>query len=79
MALIKSLFPFSFQSKTLKNLLITILIYIVLDVVCGLIVGLLGKIPLVGFLFSIVGWVLGLYFLVGIVLAILHFLGVLKE
>ena len=79
MALIKSLFPFSFQSKTLKGLLITILIYIVLDVVCGFIIGLLGKIPLVGFLFAIVGWVLGLYFLVGIVLAVLNFLGVLKD
>lgn len=79
MALIKSLFPFSFQSRTLKELLITILIYIILDAVCGLIVGLLGKIPLIGFLFAIAGWVLGMYFLVGIVLAILHFLGVCKD
>ena len=79
MALIKGLFPFSFQSGTLKELLITILIYIILDAVCGLIVGLLGKIPLIGFLFAIVGWVLGMYFLVGIVLAILHFLGVCKD
>lgn len=76
---IKKRFPFSFRGKTLKDLIITILIYIIADVVCGLVIGLLGAIPLVGILFRLVGWALGLYFFVGIVLAVLAFVGVLKD
>lgn len=54
------------------------LIYIVIDVVCGVVIGLLAKIPLIGILFSLVGAVVGLYALVGVVLSILVFLKVVK-
>jgi len=79
MSTIKSLFPFSFRASTVKELVITILVYLVADFVCGLIIGFLGSLPIVGFIFAIIGWVLGLYFFVGIVLAVLSYLKVLKD
>ena len=76
---IKKLFPYSFKASTVKDLIVTIVVYLIADVVCGFIIGLLGHLPLLGWLFSIVGWLAGIYFFVGIVLAVLNFLGVLKK
>lgn len=76
---IKKLFPYSFGIKSLKNLIVTIIVYLVADLVCGLVIGILDGIPLVGGLLSLVGGLLGLYFTVGIILAILSFLGLLKD
>lgn len=76
---VKKLFPLSFGKETLKDLVIAIVIYIVADFACGLVIGLLGAIPLMGWLFSIVGWVAGIYFFAGIVIAILAYLKVLKD
>lgn len=75
---VKKFFPFSVKGTDVKSLVISIIIYIVIGFVGGLIIGLLGAIPLIGILFSIVGWVLDIYCLVGIVLAVLYFLGVVK-
>ena len=75
---IKKLWPHAFKAADVKSLVITVLLYIVADFLCGLVIGLLGKIPLLGFLFSLVGWVLGVYFFLGIVFAVLNFLKVLK-
>jgi hypothetical protein len=49
-----------------------------IDVVCGFVIGLLVKIPVIGILFTLVGSLVGLYALVGIVLTILVYLKVLK-
>lgn len=79
MQLIRNLFPLSFRGTSGKDLVITILIYIALDIVCGLVIGLLGILPLIGWLFSIVGWVAGIYFFAGIVIAVLAFLKVFND
>ena len=79
MDIIKKLWPWALKAADVKSLVITIVVCIVADFVCGLVIGLLSAIPLIGVLFSIVGWVVGVYFLVGIVLAVLNFLGVLKN
>lgn len=77
---IKKLFPFSFKgSKNLKDLIITVIVYILINVVVGFVLGLLDGLPLVGFLFSILGWLLGIYCFAGILLAVLSFLKVLKD
>lgn len=54
------------------------IVYVLVDVVCGAVIGLLVNIPQIGIIFSILGAVIGLYALVGIVLAILVFLKVVK-
>jgi len=76
--MIKKLFPQAMQANDIKGLLIAILIYAVVNFVGGLVLGLLDAIPLVGFVFGIVGWVLSIYCAVGIVVAILVFFKIVK-
>ncbi|MBQ7345080.1 MAG: hypothetical protein IJW45_03340 [Oscillospiraceae bacterium] len=80
MDILKSLFPFSFKvkEKDTNALVISIIIYVVLMVLSGVAMTLLGLIPVVNLLVGIVGWVLEVYCLTGIVLAVLNFLNVLK-
>ena len=75
---LKKFFPHAFKAVDVKSLVISIIIYLVIGIVGGLILGLLSAIPLIGWLFSIVGALLDLYTLVGIVLAVLVFAKVLK-
>lgn len=79
MDLLKKYFPWSFKANDVKALVIAIIIYIVIGFVGGLIIGLLGAIPFIGWLFSIVGGLLDLYTLIGIILAVLVFAKVLKD
>ena len=75
---LKKIYPHAFKAKELTPFIIALLVYAVIDVVCGFVIGLLAKIPLIGILFSLVGAVVGLYAFVGIVLAILVFVKVVK-
>ena len=70
--------PFKIKEKDVQSFLIQLIIFIVVCAVVGILIGVLAKIPLVGVIFSIVGAVVELYGLVGIILCILQFLGVLK-
>ena len=78
MDILKTLFPWSFKNKTMKDLIVSILIYMAINIVGGIVCGLLAAIPLVGFVFSLLGGVLGIYTLAGVILASLHFFGLLK-
>lgn len=78
MDMLKKFFPFSFKSKEVKDLIINIVIYLVVSIVGGWVLGLLGGIPVIGLVAGLVGSLLGLYCLVGIVLAVLDFLKILK-
>ena len=70
---LKKYFPLSFGINTLKDLIIKILIFIVVDAICGVVIGLLAKIPVLGIIFGLLGSLVGLYALVGVVLSILVF------
>lgn len=74
MDLIKKIFPFSFKATDVVGLVISIVIY----VIAPTILGLLGKIPLIGFIFGILAWASGIYCTIGIVLSILYFVKVIK-
>ena len=78
MDFLKKFWPFSFRAKDVSNLIISLLIYIVIDVVCGLVIGLLAKLPLIGWLFALAGSLVGLYAFIGIIVTILVFLKVIK-
>lgn len=78
MELLKKYFPHAFKATELKDFIIALVIYILIDAVCGIVIGLLASIPLIGIVFSLLGAVIGLYALVGIVLSILVFVKVLK-
>ena len=75
----QKIFPLSIQGKnSTKELIINVLIHVVVNVVSGIIFGLLGGIPLIGWLFDIVGFVVGLYFSVSVILSLLDYFKVLK-
>ena len=78
MELLKKYFPFAFKATELTPFIISLVIYVLIDVVCGVVIGLLAKLPIIGIVFSLLGAVIGLYALVGIVLSILVFLKVVK-
>lgn len=78
MDLLKKYFPHAFKATDLKAFIITLIVYILIDVVCGFVIRLLAALPIVGIIFSLLGALVGLYATVGIVLAILVFLKVLK-
>ena len=79
MDMLKKIFPFSFGVKDITALVVSLVIYIVGGAVIGLVFGLLAKIPLVGILFSIIGWLVGVYCLIGIILAVLEYFNLIKE
>ena len=78
MDMIKKFFPQAMQASDVKGLIIAILIYALVNLVGGIVLGLLDAIPLVGFVFGILGWALGIYCAVGIIVAILVFLKIVK-
>lgn len=75
---LKKFFPHAFKATELKAFIIALVIYVLIDIVCGAVIGLLAKIPLIGIIFSLLGSLIGLYALVGIVLSILVFVKVIK-
>lgn len=79
MDILKKVFPISFKfTQDVANLIIGILIYVVGGAVAGAVIGFLTGIPLVGWLFGIVGSLIGIYSLAGIVIQVLVFAKVLK-
>ncbi len=75
---LKKFFPFAFKATELTPFIVSLLIYVILGAICGFVIGILSKIPLIGILFSILGTVIGLYTLIGIILTILVFVKVIK-
>ena len=75
---LKTLFFFSFlPKKDAVALAINILIYLVIGALVGLVIGLVDWLPLVGWVVSLVGAVIGLYILTGIVLSVLDYLDII--
>ena len=83
---LKKFFPRAFKATDVKELIIAIVIYAIIDIVCGAVIGLaagvLALIPFIGLILAwalgVVGSLVGVYALVGIVLSILVFLKVIK-
>lgn len=78
MDMLKKYFPHAFKATDVKAFIIALIIYAVIAFVGGLILGLLSAIPVLGFIFSIIGWLLEIYITVGVILAILVFVKVVK-
>lgn len=79
MDILKKIFPYSFKAKKdIGALIVNIIIYLVFDVVAGVIIGLLSGLPLIGWAFGLVGSLLGLYVTVGLILSILDYFKVIK-
>ena len=78
MDLLKKFWPHAFKANGVVGLIITIIIYALIDVVVGWLIGIVALIPIINLVCSLVGGLLGLYCTIGIILAILVALKVLK-
>ena len=80
MNLIKTIWPtpFKITPKDLKSFLVQLIIFVIVVIVVSILIGILSKLPLIGWIFSIAGGLIDLYATVGIILCILKFLDVLK-
>ena len=54
MDMLKKYFPFSFKAKDVKDLVINIVIYLVVSIVGGWVLGLIGAIPVIGLIADLV-------------------------
>ena len=70
--------PFKIMEKDIKSFVIRLLIFVVVCAVIGWLIGVLASIPIIGIIFSLIGALMELYGLVGIVLCILKFIGIVK-
>jgi len=77
MSTLRRLFPRSFAVKSLRDLIITILFYAVVNAVVGFVFSILSKIILIGFVFAVLGGCIGFYFTAAILVAVLKFLNIL--
>lgn len=76
---LKKFFPLSFKfTKDVANLIIGIIIYVVIGAIAPAILGILGFLPIIGWILGIVSSLVGIYCLAGIVIQILVFAKVLK-
>ena len=75
---LKKFFPHAIKANDLGKFIITLITYLVIDIVCGFVIGLLAKLPIIGIIFTLLGSLVGLYAFVGVILSILVFLKVLK-
>lgn len=78
MDLVKRFFPTSLKADDFKGLLVAILIYAIVNLIGSFVFGLLAKLPLIGFVASFAGWLLGGYCAIGVIVSILLFFGIIK-
>ena len=78
MDLIKKLWPTPFKIKkgNLISFLVQLLIFLIICAVIGWLFTVLSKIAIVGVVFYVVGSLMGIYAIVGAILCILRFIGV---
>ena len=78
MDLLKKFWPHAFGAKGIVGLIITVIVYCVIEVVLGWVCSILGAMPIIGIVAGLIGGLLGLYCGIGIILAILVALKILK-
>lgn len=70
--------PFTIKEKDFTSFIIQLLVFVVICAVVGILIGVLAKIAIIGIIFSIIGGLMELYGLIGIILCVLKFLGLVK-
>ncbi len=69
--------PFRIQRGNLISFLVQLLIFVLVCAIAGFIIGILAKLPIVGFVFAFLGSLMELYGGIGAVLCILKFFGLI--
>lgn len=68
--------PFKIEKGNAGSFIIQLVIFVVVCAVVGWLIGVLAGIPILGIIFSILGAAMELYGLIGIVLCVLKFIGI---
>ena len=68
---LKKLFPFSFGEKDLANLILTIILYAVINAAAGALIKGFSWVPILSVPFILIGSLAGIYATAGIIIAIL--------
>lgn len=78
MQFLRSLWPTPFKIKKgdVVSLIVQLVIFLVVCTVVGWLIGILAGIPILGIIFTLLGSLMEIYSLVGIVLCVLKFLGI---
>lgn len=80
MEFLKNLWPIPFKIKkgNLASFIWKLIVFIVVTAIVGVLIKVLAGIPIVGIIFSILGSLVGVYNIIGIVLCVLVFIGVIS-
>ena len=80
MEFLKNLWPTPFKIKrgNLVSFIVQLIIFLVICAVAAVLIGWLQEIAVIGFVFAILGSLMGIYSIVGIVLCVLVFLGIMR-
>lgn len=70
--------PFTIKEKDITSFVVQLLVFVVVCAVVGVLIGVLAKIAIIGKIFIIVGGLMELYGLIGVILCVLKFLGLVK-
>ncbi len=70
--------PFMISEKDVVSFVVQLVIFFVICAIVGFLMGILAWIPILGLLFALVGALVEFYGLVGIILCVLKFLGLVK-
>ena len=70
--------PFKIQEKNIVSLIVQLVIFVLIVAVVGWLFSILAGIPIIGVIFGVLGSLIGLYNMIGIILCILKFLGIVK-
>jgi hypothetical protein len=78
MQFLRSLWPTPFKIKKgdVVSLIVQLVIFLVVCAVVGWLISILAGIPILGIIFTLLGSLMEIYSLVGIVLCVLKFLGI---
>ena len=79
METLRKCFPLSFKEKgDIGGLILNVLIYLAVAIIAGFVIGLFSGIPVLNWIFGLIGALAELYVVTGIVLSVLDYLKVLK-
>lgn len=78
MDLLKQLWPFSFQTKNVSELIVKAILYVIFATLFSILMGVLSKIVVINVIMAIIGTLADIYLLIGLILLFLNYFKVIK-
>ena len=78
MELIKKLWPFSFETKSVSDLVLKAILYVILAALFSILMGVVNNVIVLNVIMIIVGTLADIYLLAGLILLFLNYFKVLK-